>query len=92
MPNPTTRTIPPSRIQAEITASGYGGRILDTERTYVVAVARAEIMRRLHQDGYSLAEIGRKLNCHHATVWYWVKRLDGVERFGQTVVIDSEDE
>jgi chromosomal replication initiation ATPase DnaA len=92
MPNPATRTIPPSRIQAEITASGYGGRILDAERTYVVALARAEIMRRLHRDGYSLAEIGRKLNRHHSTVLYWIKRLDDVERFGHCVVTDSEDE
>jgi chromosomal replication initiation ATPase DnaA len=90
MPNPTTHAIPPSRIQAEISASGYGDRILDKERTHSVAIARAKIMRRLHQEGYSLSEIGRKLNRHHTTVWHWIKRLDGVERFGQMVVDDSK--
>jgi chromosomal replication initiation ATPase DnaA len=70
MPNPT---IPPSRIQRECDLEGR--HVLDVigpSREMSLAHARGRIMRRLHGDGYSLAEIGRKLQRHHTTVLYWV--------------------
>lgn len=61
------------RLYACIAAANHGttlNRVLSEARSRPEVYARREVMRRLHAEGVSYAQIGRWLNRDHATVMY----------------------
>jgi hypothetical protein len=73
-----TRALTPRvRLYACIAAANHGtsiARIMGEGRCRPEVLARREIWRRLHDDGFSLAAIGRFTNRDHSTVIHGLRK------------------
>ena len=68
---------PRVRLYACIAAANHGTsikRVMGESRTRADVEARWEIMRRLHDDGFSLSQIGRWIKRDHSTVIHGLRR------------------
>ena len=75
---PARALTPRVRLYACIAAANHGttiARVLGESRARREAAARCEVWRRLYDDGFSYAAIGRFTDRDHATVMHGLKKI-----------------